>query len=334
MRRAFTLIELLVVIAIIAVLLALVNADAMVAFLIGWVRYPLRLMSERSVDWPAVILCAACLAGLTVGVHGFGRWFAGSRPQPTVWPWSRTFKLIGLMLLMFSAGIAAIGVTHQIVWLATTKERLTQGSIAAAHAVQARNNMKQLAIASQSHDDESKTLPAGATFDANGRALHGWQTALLPYIEHGQLHGQIDLAAPWNAPANARLFKQEVALFMHPYIGTTNADADFAPSHFAGNIHVLGARPLALKDITDGTSNTLLFGEVAYDIKPWGMPLNCRDPALGLNVPHGFANPMGRDVVFAFADGSVRSIRTDIAPHVLKALSTPKGGEKVDGFDW
>jgi prepilin-type N-terminal cleavage/methylation domain-containing protein len=333
MRRAFTLIELLVVIAIIAILLALVNLDAIVALLIGWVRYPLRLMSERAIDWPAVILCAVCLAGLTVGVHGFGRWFAGSRPAPAVWPWSRTFKLVGLVLLMFSAGIAAIGVTHQIVWLATTKERLTTGSLPAAHAVQARNNMKQLAIASLTHDDIFKTLPGGATFDANGRALHGWQTALLPYIEHGQLHNQIDLAAPWNAPVNAPVFKQEVALFMHPFIATS-AGADFAPSHFAGNIHVLGARPMALKDITDGASSTLLLGEVAYDIKPWGMPLNCRDPAVGLNVPHGFANPMGRDVVFAFADGSVRPIRTDIAPHVLKALSTPKGGEKVDEFEW
>lgn len=77
--------------------------------------------------------------------------------------------------------------------------------------------------------------------------------------------------------------------------------------------------------ISDGTSNTLLIGEVDANFEPWGKPGNWRDPALGLNrSPHGFGCRRGsRLVYFVMADGSVRSIRDDVDPEVLRALATP-----------
>src|SRR5207248_1443388 len=136
----------------------------------------------------------------------------------------------------------------------------------------------------------------------------------------------------WNDAKNAPAMKTVILEYVSPFIGTPQEDG-FAPSHYAGNVHVLGAKPMALGDITDGASNTLLFGEVAHGFKPWGMPMNCRDPSVGLNSPHGFANPRRAGVTFAFADGTIRTIRADISPEVLKALSTPRGGEKVDLAD-
>src|SRR5437762_12420158 len=121
MRRGFTLIELLVVIAIIAVLCALLpgpGLDAIFALVVGWIRYPWRLAHERDVNWSAVLLCVVCLAGLTLGTQFFGRWFAATRTTPTAWPWTRTLKLGGLLMLTFIAGITAIGITHEIVWMA------------------------------------------------------------------------------------------------------------------------------------------------------------------------------------------------------------------------
>ena len=84
-----------------------------------------------------------------------------------------------------------------------------------------------------------------------------------------------------------------------------NADG-FALSHFAANQHVMGPnRGLKLKDITDGTSQTLLVGEVNSLLQPWGAPTNYRDPMRGLNKdPRGFGgdnDPGG--VMFIFADG-------------------------------
>ena len=85
-------------------------------------------------------------------------------------------------------------------------------------------------------------------------------------------------------------------------------------------------------DITDGLSNTLLAGEAAGNFKPWGYPANARDPALGINkTPDGFGGPWisKKGANFMFADASIRFFTDDIDPAVLKALSTPNGGESV-----
>ena len=76
--------------------------------------------------------------------------------------------------------------------------------------------------------------------------------------------------------------------------------------------------------------DALLAGEAAGNFKPWGSPTNWRDPALGLRTtPDGFGGPNRHGTAFAIADGSVRMIDNKIDPQVLKALSTPNGGEIV-----
>jgi hypothetical protein len=54
----------------------------------------------------------------------------------------------------------------------------------------------------------------------------------------------------------------------------------YALAHYAANSRAMANgtfRPL--QDFTDGTANTLLVGEVNANFKPWGDPINCRDPS-------------------------------------------------------
>lgn len=334
MRRAFTFIEWLVAIAIILMLSLCLNDSAgfqaLAALGTGWLKYPIRLAEEREIDWPNTLLCVVCVFGFTFGVHFFGRWFAAHRQ--TTWSWKRTLKLVAILMLMFLAGIAAIGMTHEGVWLATTKEPLTGYSGQAVARTISVNHLKHLGLAAQSHHDENKRLPAGGTFDVHGAALHGWQVHLLPFIDQGALYKQVDLQLPWRSPQNAPAMKTRVEIFEHPLVEATATTDGFALSHYAGNSHILGMKPMAFKDITDGTSNTLLMGEVAHQFKPWGMPMNCRDPAVGFNTPAGFASPQNKIkvVIFLFADGTVRATNANTSPDTLKALATPRGGERVD----
>jgi hypothetical protein len=69
---------------------------------------------------------------------------------------------------------------------------------------------------------------------------------------------------------------------------------------------------------------------------PWGAPGNARDPALGLKPG---SKTMGVSVhdgvtIIGFADGRVMAVSNDIDPTVLKALSTPDGGETIPEGSW
>jgi hypothetical protein len=108
-----------------------------------------------------------------------------------------------------------------------------------------------------------------------------------------------------------------------------------AASHYAWNSHLLGIpKPLKTSDVKDGLSNTLLIGEVNTGHRAWGDPVNWRDPVLGLHSrPDTFGGVPGEQYVqFLFLDGSRRTLNTNIAPEVLKALATPAGGETVPDF--
>ena len=172
--------------------------------------------------------------------------------------------------------------------------------------------------------------------------LHSWETALLPYLEQKQLASQIKHDVPWDAPENEACFQQPVNVFLHPSVTRASGETGrfdergFALSHYAANGWVLGAdNSFTIKEITDGTSNTIMAGEVRENFKPWGDPSNFRDPMLGINKsPNGFGGPYRNldGANFLLVDGSVRFISDKVDPNVLKALSTPAGGENVSEY--
>jgi hypothetical protein len=200
------------------------------------------------------------------------------------------------------------------------------------------NNLKQLALAAQNHASaHDDTLPPGGTFDARGNGLHGWQTLLLPYVEEEALYKRIDQTVPWSDPSNAGPMCTVVKPYLHLLGKETVSDAGFGLSHYAANVRLLGAgKPRTFASIADGASNTILAGEAWTAFKPWGHPANWRDPAIGLHTaPNSFGSPMGSNfVLFAMADGSVRGVKKDIDPQVLRAFSTPDGGEDHNALDW
>jgi hypothetical protein len=299
----------------------------------GWILYMVRLGKDVSVDWQNLGIGLGALLLLTLGVHGFCRWFSTAWHAAQPWRWRLSLSGVSILLLIALASIAALGITHQLVWLATTKERLrdSDGLRQAAARTQSTNNMKNIALGIHSYDEKHLHLPFGSTFDSQGRGLHGWQTLILPDFDQLALYEKIDLQQPWNAPVNVEFMKALIVAYQNPAIAQYKPD-ESALTHYAGNVHVLGPTRISLKDITDGAANTFLLGEVTHKFKPWGQPGNWRDPMLGMNKsPDGFGSPYKRGMVLmTMADASVHMIREDISPEVLKALTTPRGGETVD----
>jgi hypothetical protein len=322
--------------------------DLVLQITCGWLFYLARRMPEVQLDVGVTATSLACLAGLAVGLHLVLRW--PSQPvqkttrseETSVRPWRvrGTGMVLAMVVLLFAAGLSALAVSRRIVWLATTREELIHRDRfirPASKRMRSAFNLKLIGLAAHNHAAANETLPPGGLFDAQGRALHGWQTLLLPFIEEDSLYRQIDLNLRWRDPDNAEAFQTPVKCYLHPAVIETKSDTGFALSHYAANVRVLGGTtPRTLGSITDGLSNTILAGEVWAAYQPWGYPASWRDPARGIHTTRdSFGSPMrGDSVQFLMADGSVRTVEKRIRRETLQALGTPDGGETIDSTDW
>jgi hypothetical protein len=281
----------------------------------------------------AASLALAAFAGL---VHVAGRGIcARALGTPTAWRFDLSLCVVGLALLLLVSGGAMRGLVAQLV-RPTVEEESVVG-----YRYQIRSLLrKELPVRDFSEVALTRIRwaledghPQKAPADTNPHAPHSWQTLLLPHLYNFAHVPPPDLDLAWDAEANRGTFVRIVAAYINPEVLMTPADdarvAPYAPSHLAGNVHVLGlSRGLARDLITDGQGQTIVAGQVAANFAPWGKPGACRDPRLGINrSPDGFGSP-GDTTLFLMSDGSVRSFSKDTDPAILRAMATPAGGER------
>ena len=313
---------------------------------VGWVPFLMGTIPQMTIEPAAVVVAGCSLAVLTIAGDLLARWLSASlhaspAAQSPRWRFRWTMICVLLVVFTFAAGIALVATFHQVWWLVSSKEPLVEfgGAREAARRAQSQNNLKQFGLGAFNYEKIKKRFPPGGTFNQYGEAQHSWETMLLPYIEYAEsAPPRKDL--PWNSPENAESVKKPISVFLNPGIGggpkgIEYSSDGYALSHYSVNSRVMhGNFAVRREDVKDGLSNTIMGGEVNANFRPWGDPVNWRDPAVGLGKsPDGFGGPWKSGVTqFLFMDGSVRALSNDTDPQVLKALSTPAGGEDVHEF--
>jgi hypothetical protein len=310
----------------------LARFEAVLEVLLGWIPFLARVLPRMTVDRGSVVLGCVAVVLFTAGVHAAGRaWWRSAYPEAKpAWKLRWSLACVGVVFLLFTAGTAVVGITHQLAWLATSPEPFR---VPAVDLRPSPSNLREIGIGLVNYDDSIDGYPPGKGFRAKGAVPHSWETHILPFM--GISHSEIDFTAPWNDPRNAPYFQTPLWPFLNQALPGTQLldDEGYGLSHYAANVWVLNpAKRMRAQDITDGTVNTLLVGEVNARFQPWGHPVNWRDPARGVNrSPYGFGGAPGAGgAYFVMADASVRFVSDRVSPEVLRALGTPAGGEDVD----
>jgi prepilin-type N-terminal cleavage/methylation domain-containing protein/prepilin-type processing-associated H-X9-DG protein len=196
------------------------------------------------------------------------------------------FTLIELLVV-----IAIIGVLIGLLVPAVQKVR------EAAIRIQCSNNLKQLALAAHHHHDTTGMFPNGVhpVDSINGRHANGtcWKVELLPYFEQANLKNLWDYSDFSNNVAGEKnaATAQVLQVLRCPsdplpdpvYVDPTSWNPEYAyargfygRSSYGGNGGTRSFQTqskdgmffqdsgIRLRDVTDGTSNTLLFGERSH----------------------------------------------------------------------
>src|SRR5262249_2322594 len=193
--------------------------------------------------------------------------------QSPQWSPRRGFTLIELLVV-----IAIIAVLIGLLLPAGQKGR------EARSRVKCGNNLRQLGLAAHQYHDVYEHLPPGMGYTplvTNGVWGHHF-FHLLPYLEQGNLYERALGSVPLTTgpvtiywPGNNSVYSQSVPTFLCPSdpsvepggVVTVNG-ISWGASCYAGNVQVF-ARIIfhdpqgktRLGDITDGTSNTILYAE-------------------------------------------------------------------------
>src|SRR5262249_25254848 len=151
-----------------------------------------------------------------------------------------TAAVVGVVVLLFVAGIGVVGLTHQTAWLITSPEPLLRDRHEAMNRSSSASNLRQIALALIQYHDARGSFPPGSTFDHYGQGLHSWQTLILPYVEQEALYACICPAVPWDHPQNAAAIQKELWVYLHPAVGERHNPGGLPLSHYAANARLLG----------------------------------------------------------------------------------------------
>lgn len=258
-----------------------------------------------------------------------------------------TSSVPGLPIPGGDGGAASIAVPAVLVALLLPA---VQQAREAARRTQSKNNMKMIGLAMHNYADTFRSFPAGTVQndDLGVEERLSWMVSILPFIDQAPLYNQIDMKEGHGSATNSPLLSMTIPTYLNPgltaepgathYVGIAGITEDGPtaelPSQIAG---VFGYnRKTGFRDITDGTSNTVMVAESSGFTGPWGQggasTIRAFTQQPYINGPDDIGGPYRGGCHMLLSDGSVRFVSENIDPSVVEALSTIQGGEVVNDF--
>ena len=189
------------------------------------------------------------------------------------------------------------------------------------------NNVKYVMLALHSYHDVYGHFPPAIVIDKESGVARSWRVEILPYIEQVDLYNEYRKNEPWDSEANKKVLAKMPPLYRHLSQPKDSVFTSLFAAYGAGTMfEKKNGVTIGLRDVTDGTSNTIAIVEAKRDI-PWTKPEEIEFDVTAAKLPDlGFV-PEGWQA--GFGDGSVRFIARSIDPSLFYKLMTRAGGEVV-----
>lgn len=193
------------------------------------------------------------------------------------------------------------------------------------------NSLKTIALGMLNYYFANKHFPLPASRGPDGKPLLSWRVYILPHMGQSSLFKEFHLDESWDSPHNRTLIDKMPEVYRLSISTTEPGRTNYLLP--VGNGAVFDAdKTTELKDIRDGTSNTIMVVAVdnqhaAIWTKPDDWPFDPKDPAKGLG--RFFAGSF----TTAFCDGSAHWLAWPETPKQirnLRALFTRAGGEAIE----
>jgi len=191
----------------------------------------------------------------------------------------RGFTLIELLVV-----IAIIAILVSLMLPAVQQAR------EAARRTQCKNNLKQIGLAMHNYHDVYQSFPMGTNAQ-----FYGPFVAILPHLDHANLQNLYDFSEYYTTAGNLDAINTQVPVFLCPSMVIPRAVPESACSEpgaaasYGGSLGTHnGANPtvepdgmfigyggfstptaVRMRDVTDGTSNTILVGEFNYGLEDY-----------------------------------------------------------------
>jgi len=198
-------------------------------------------------------------------------------------------------------------------------------------------NLRQIGLALHNYHSAYKKFPPAIVTDENGNPLYSWRVAILPFIGENDLYNQFDLTKAWNDKANRRFIKKMPKVFRRfgarrkkkitSYAALSSPFVQGSMENTVFNESVVSR----LRDMLDGTSNTIMVAESSETRIPWSAPLDVNPKTHpGFDNEDGFSSDLEGVNLVLFGDGSIRLLSTDAPQSLNHSLITRDGREVID----
>jgi hypothetical protein len=199
-------------------------------------------------------------------------------------------------------------------------------------------------LAVANYHDTNGHYPPAYLVGPDGRPWHSWRVLILPYIEGDDILRQYRFDEPWDGPNNRLLADRMPSTYaLHGdrksgttttnYLAVVGPKTVWQPGRLLGPLPVWRPdRPIAQRDITDGSDSTLLIAENRGLNVHWMEPRDLDFDTMDwtVNSPKGISSKYDRPAVL-MANYSVVRVSPGLSPATLRAMATVAGGELVSG---